>query len=115
LSESDLIAQILLAHSHGDTRLFRLNAGRAWQGQIVSQSSTRLILSPYYPIKLGPEGISDLVGWSRAALFTAIEAKVSPNKPTEAQQRFIDLVLRHGGRAGTAYSVEDAASILTAK
>jgi VRR-NUC domain len=112
MSEADLLSAILLAHSRGDSRLFRLNAGRAWQGKIIAQTEKRLVLSPYYSIKLGPEGISDLIGWSAGARFTAIEGKISPNRPTDAQQRFIELVLRHGGRAGIAHSVEEAEQIL---
>lgn len=112
MTEGELLAQIQLAHSRGDTRLLRINTGMAWQGRVVESTPERIILAHPRAIHLGHEGLSDLVGWSAGGLFTAIEAKIHPRKPTDAQRRFIELVLGAGGRAGVAYSVDDAARIL---
>lgn len=112
MSEADLLAAILLSHSRGAVRLFRVNAGVAWQGKVIEHSGARLILSNPRAIKLGPEGMSDLIGWGPGCRFAAVEAKMTGRYPTEAQRRFIDLVKTSGGLAGCAYSVDDAAEIL---
>jgi hypothetical protein len=112
VSEYDLYGPILMAHSHGDTRLFRINAGQAYQGRVLERTPQRLILAPWYPIKLAAEGVSDLIGWSSGGLFTAIEVKGIRTRVTAQQRDFIELVRRSGGRAGIARTVEEAGQIL---
>lgn len=97
----------------------------AYQGKVVYRDSERLILYPWRQVRLGLEGISDLIGWTRVnltdygapsaelAVFTAIECKVGSRRPTPAQAAFLELVARSGGRSGIARSVEDARAILT--
>jgi len=111
MSESELYGQILREYSHGPIRLFRINAGMAYQGRVIERTPQRLVLAPWYPIRLAAEGVSDLIGWSEGAIFTAIECKLK-GRATPAQLAFIDLVQRSGGRAGIARSVEDAVKIL---
>jgi hypothetical protein len=114
VSESDLRSEVLLALSHGSCRLFRTNAGLAWQGTVIQQSPTRLVLAYPRPIKLGAPGIADLTGWSGPdCRYTAIELKYGRTRTTDQQLAFIELVLRSGGRAGIARSVEDAERIIT--
>jgi hypothetical protein len=119
LSESKLIAQILLESSQSsDTRLFRLNAGQAWSGTIIERTARRLVLLDYHPVKLATEGFSDIAGWTTVdhrAIFTAIEAKFGRNRATHPQQSFIDAVVKAGGRAGVAYSVDEATAIIAGK
>jgi hypothetical protein len=123
VSEAQLLADILLAHSRGNVRLWRQNSGTAWQGRIVSQDHSRLVLSPYYAIKLAPEGTSDIGGLvseiitadmvgRSIAVYTGIEGKTKTGRVSPAQQAFLDMVLKMGGRAGIARSVEDARRIL---
>jgi hypothetical protein len=112
VTESDLYGTILTAHSHGDTRLFRINAGQAYQGRVLEHTPQRLILAPWYPIRLAAEGVSDLLGWSAGAIFTAIEVKGPRTRVTPQQRDFIDLVRRSGGRAGIARSIEEAGQII---
>jgi hypothetical protein len=115
MSERDIQNEIQKELSRGPTRLLRINAGQAWQGRVVEQTPERLILSPWYPIKLAAEGVSDLLGWTTEearAIFTAIEVKGPKTRTTPEQEAFIDLVLRAGGRAGIARSVEDARLII---
>ena|SRR5277367_1947146 len=114
MSETALYGEILAAHSHGDTRLFRINAGMAYQGKVVERTPHRLILAPWYPIRLANEGVSDILGWSSGAIFTAIEAKSRTGRITPAQEAFILTVRMAGGRAGIARSVEDATKIINA-
>lgn len=118
MSETKLYADILTAHSHGRTRLMRINAGMAYQGRVLERTPGRLILSPWYPIRLAAEGVSDLLGWTQEefeghdiAVFTAIEGKIK-GRLTEEQASFLTLVERMGGRAGVARSVEDAGKII---
>jgi hypothetical protein len=124
VTERDIQNDIQRELSRGETRLLRVNAGAAFQGRIVEQTPERLILSPWYPIKLGTTGISDLIGWTSipdasgahtyVAVFTAIECKFK-GKPTAEQAAFIDTVRRAGGRAGIARSVEEARLIISGK
>lgn len=111
MTESELITQILLAHSHGPTRLFRFNVGVAWQGRVIEHTAVRLVLEHPRAVRLGAEGQSDLIGW-HAGRFLSVETKVAPRRPTAAQLRFLDLVCRSGGLGGVAYSVEDVERII---
>jgi hypothetical protein len=128
VTERDIQNEIQRELSRGDVRLFRFNAGAAYQGRIVEQTPDRLILSPWYPIKLGATGISDLIGWTSVttgfrelvtgavepilvAQFVACEVK-DRGRPTPEQLAFIDTVRRAGGRAGVARSVEEARKII---
>jgi hypothetical protein len=119
VTERDIQNDILRECSRGGVRLLRVNAGLAYQGRILEQTPARLVLSPWYPIKLAAEGVSDLIGWStvneqsvaRIAIFTAIEVK-DRGKPSDVQLAFIDTVRRAGGRAGVARSVEEAKLII---
>jgi|SRR6267142_1874293 len=115
MSESDLYNEILGAHSKGPTRLMRINAGMAYQGRVIERTPHRLVLAPWYPIRLAVEGVSDLLGWTMvdaAAIFTAIECKIGRRRPTDEQAAFLDLVRRSGGRAGIARSAEEAGRII---
>lgn len=125
MSEADLLAHIQLALSRDDVHLFRTNAGMAWQGAIVEHTPQRLVLLNPHPVKLGPEGFSDLGGWysclitpdmvgTHVAIATYIEGKFGRRRATPAQLAFIETVKRAGGRAGVAYSVAEARSIIYA-
>ena len=123
MSESDLYSAIIGAYSNGATRVFRQNAGMAYQGRVLERTPHRLILSPWYPIRLGIAGMSDLGGLtsvlvtesmigSMVGIDLAIECKAGRARPTEEQSAFIAMVRRLGGRAGVARSVEDAGIII---
>lgn len=112
MAERDLYPAILLELTRDPSvRLFRANSGIAWQGEVISQTVDRLILSRPRAVRLGPEGMSDLIGWSKGR-FVAIECKNGRNKLTEPQAAFIRAVQNSGGLAGVAYSVEDARRIV---
>jgi VRR-NUC domain len=123
MSERDIQNEIQKQLSRNETRLFRINCGQSYQGSIVEQTPDRLILSPWYPIKLGATGISDLIGWTSVdqviefardiAVFCAVEVKGPRTRITPEQIAFIDTVRRAGGRAGIARSVEDARLIIS--
>jgi hypothetical protein len=114
MTHSELIAALMLEFSRGDGRLMRANVGRGWTGRIISQDRTRIVLSPYRPFHGHDEGVLDLIGW-KGPTFVAIDAKTGSDRVRPAQQRFIDLVVSAGGRAGIARSVEDARLIITGR
>ena len=111
MSERDIQAQILLALSHGPTRLLRINAGVAWQGTVIERTPQRLVLARPYAIRLAAPGVSDLIGWTQGR-FVALEVKGPRGRVTDEQAAFIDLVRRSGGLAGVARSVGEAKAIL---
>lgn len=115
MSESLLYSAIPLAFSHGDTRIFRVNAGMAWAGRVVKRTPQILTLANYHAVRLGPEGMSDLIGWGPGGRFLAIECKYGRGRATEAQAAFLELVRASGGMSGIARSVEDAGLIITGK
>ena len=110
--ERDIQAQILLALSHGPTRLLRVNAGVAWQGTVIERTPQRLVLARPYAIRLAAPGVSDLIGWTEGGRFAAIEVKGPRGRVTDEQAAFLELVRRSGGLAGVARSVEDARAII---
>ena len=111
-SERDIQNQILIALSHGPTRLLRINAGVAWQGTVIEHTQHRLVLARPYAIRLAAPGVSDLIGWTEGGRFAAIEVKGPRGRVTDEQGAFIELVRRSGGLAGVARSVDDARAIL---
>ena len=111
MTESEILSRILLELSRGDTRLFRINAGVAWQGTVIERTPQRLVLARPYAIKLAAPGVSDLIGWTQGR-FVAIEVKGGRRQPTDEQAAFLELVRRSGGLAGVARSVDDARAII---
>lgn len=112
MKESDLIKSIQLCLTPRSIRLFRNNSGQ------LTTSSGHVVR-----YGVGSPGGSDLIGWTpykitiddvgkTIAVFTAVEVKTGKLKPTKEQLNFIDQVRKSGGRAGVAYSVEDAIEII---
>jgi hypothetical protein len=58
-------------------------------------------------LKFSRPGISDILGYLKDGRILAVEGKVGDNKPTEAQQEFIDRVRAAGGVGIIAYSIDD--------
>ena len=57
-------------------------------------------------------GSSDIIGIMPDGRFLAIEVKKPGKNPTAEQTRFIETILKQGGVAGVARSVEDLENIL---
>ena len=113
ITANDLTAQVMLELSRDDCRLWRVNAGVSWQGRVVERTASRLVLSPYYAVKLAPIGFPDLAGFSAPCVFTGIEVKFGRDRVRPEQQSFIDMILEAGGRAGIARNLDDAKRIVT--
>lgn len=123
MRESSVLQRILLAVSHGATRLFRMNVGQAWIGESARQPNGDVLVRDARPFKAGVAGMSDLCGWTvievtpgmvgrRVAVYTAIEAKAPGGRARPEQVTFIDQVRAAGGIAGIARSGEDAERLI---
>lgn len=123
MTESALYPQIMQAFSRGPTRVFRQNAGTAWQGKIIEQSPSRLVLAYPRAIRLGTPGMSDLGGITSVLITpemigqligvdVQIECKFGTGRATAEQNAYIQTILALGGRAGIARSVEEAGRII---
>lgn len=117
-SREDIVsAEIDLALSHGDVRLWRNNVGvlvdRTGRPVAYGLGSKGGEVLPGTSDKIGLRSVvvtPEMVG-RRLAVFTAIEEK-DLAKPTPAQLRFIANIQRMGGLAGVAHSVAEAEAIL---
>ena len=58
-------------------------------------------------IRMGEPGWPDIIGMDRKGRFFAIEAKVLPNRTTEAQDAILKAIAESGGLAIVAYELED--------
>ncbi len=67
------------------------------------------------PVRFGIPGMSDVLGILPGGKFLAIECKVGKNKPTKAQQAFLELVKGYGGVAFVAYSLDDVIEAIGAR
>lgn len=123
MSESPLYGEIMRALSNGNTRIFRQNAGIAWQGKVIEQSATRLILAYPRALRLGVAGMSDLGGLTSVIITpemigqcvgidVQIECKFGRARATPEQAAYISIMQSLGARAGIARSVADAQAII---
>ena len=124
MPESPIQSKIMLDQgSRPDVRLFRNNIGNGFFGKLAHLAG-KLILTNLRRVKFGLYiGSGDLIGWKsiiitpemigqRIAVFTSIEVKDKYKKPTPEQNNWREAVIKFGGIAGTAWSVEDAQKIV---
>ena len=113
----------LLTASKLGARLFRINVGLAWVGEIVEKSPLRLILKNPRPFKAGVSGMSDTAGFvtqtitpdmvgQKIARFVAVEDKQGTGRPSDEQKNYIRMVRAAGGYAGISRSEDDTAAII---
>ncbi len=86
--------------------VFRVNAGKFWQGKLCGNVLTNL-----RAVQGFPEGFSDLLFIDRQGV-AFIEVKTPRGQKRQAQVKFINLMRSYGHRAGFARSVEDAMNII---
>ena len=132
-AETSVQAEILRALGTGPTRLFRNNTGQGWVGpsrriertdQVMVYAGD-VIIRNARPLHAGLcTGSSDLIGWHSVTitpemvgrtmgLFLGVVVKrPGGHGATEERQRFISAIVRAGGLAGVARSVDDAREIL---
>ena len=99
--EGNIARLIILAASLKGHRLFINARGMAWRkdGSPVRYG-------------FGPNGASDLIGWTHDGRFAALEVKTDKGAIRKGQPEFIQAVLNAGGRAGVVRSVTEAMAIL---
>ncbi len=124
-SETDIQRRIQIALSWGDSRMFRNNVGEAWLGRDFTVRDGRLINGKASRVVYGLcNGSSDLIGIHKVTItpamlgreigaFVAIEVKRPGKKPSDEQDRFMDMVMDLGGIAGVARSEDEAKQIVT--
>ncbi len=123
----------LLAVSKAGAVLFRQNVGQGVVGRVEwIRTAKRVAVGPGDVVVRGArvfhaglvKGSSDLIGWTpvtitqdmvgqTVAVFTGVETKVAGGNERADQENFIKQVRAAGGRAGFAYSAEEAVAIVT--
>lgn len=126
MSETDIRKAIQIAHSNGETRLFRNNVGEGWTGPSYPLVRGIAIPNPRRVIFGLAPGSADLIGWHtieitpdmvgcRVAVFTSIEVKTKMTvKLQPGQREWCEAVGTAGGLAGFATSPADAGRIIHA-
>lgn len=110
--EHPIQRRIMLALNRGPVRLFRVNAGTAWQGDktFTTLNGERvLIIRNYRKIQLADAGIPDLVGWRTIPIeqaqamglrivgqFVGMECKAPGKRPSATQRAVLDGMNRAG-------------------
>ena len=99
-TETQLVKAILqlLQHHPKVALAWRTNTGAAKFGERF--------------VRFGYPGVSDIIGMLKSGKLLAIEVKRPRQKPTEAQQRFLEAIGRHGGIAFVATSLEAVLKLL---
>jgi len=106
-------------------RLFRLNVGLAWTGDVIKNPDGSITIRNPRPFKSGVPGMSDLIGWTpieitpemvgkTVAIYTAVETKTARGRASANQVNFIGAVNKSGGMAGIARTDADLDKILRA-
>lgn len=125
-SEANILADIRLALSRGDTRLFRNNIAKAWVGVLVAKTPTTVTLLHPRVLHAGlMPGSGDLIGWrtitvtpemvgQRIAVFSSIETKSEKGPMRKHQTAWANAVRTAGGISGVARSVDEARALLNA-
>lgn len=98
-SEANILNEVMIALSQAGCLIWRNNTG------VLKDKTGR-------PIRFGLcRGSSDLIGVAKDGRFLAVECKAATGRVSPEQTAFIAAVLRAGGRAGVARSVDDALKI----
>lgn len=109
--KENVIIKERLSNLQKNERLFRINAGMGWAGEIVKIDKTKkiIILRNPAPLHAAPQGWPDLAGFTsieitpdmvgqHIAIFTAEEIKINSKiKKNSYQDKFRNVVLKFGG------------------
>ena len=104
--EKKVINEILL-NLPENKRLFRINSGMGWVGQIIKKTDSMLLMKNPRPFYGAPTGWADLCGWEtieiteemigkKVAIFTFEEIKTS-GKLSSDQKKFKNIIKKMGG------------------
>ena len=106
-SKEKTLTNSVLRELGDDERLFRINAGAGWTGQVVSNQDGLLVMKNPRRFIGAPKGWPDLAGWKtvtvtkdmvgkKLAVFVGKEVKAT-GKLSKVQEKFRDLVKQMGG------------------
>jgi hypothetical protein len=115
MTEADLMRVCQLAATQNGARLLRNNVALAWVGKLASgyPKNGSVLLLNARPLHAGlAVGSGDLIGLNSQGRFLSIETKLPGRRATPEQTAWKEMVIRLGGSAGTAYSVEDAVALI---
>lgn len=115
--ERKVINQILISTDPENERLFRINAGMGWAGQIVRHTGQILILKNPAAFHGAPQGTPDICGFRsveitpemvgcRVAVFVGIEVKANEKNPDAKLRRSQKAARMVIERMGGIYRVE---------
>jgi hypothetical protein len=121
--EADFMRQCMRRATDLGARLFRMNIGLAWTGDVTKNRDGSITIRNPRPFKSGVPGMSDLIGWTpvqitagmvgkTVAIYSAVETKSAKGRPTPEQANFISAVQKAGGLAGIARTDSDLTIIL---
>lgn len=121
--EADFMRRCMKRATDLGARLFRVNVGVAWTGDVSKNRDGSITIRNPRPFKSGVPGMSDLIGWApvvvtpdmvgkTVAVYLAVETKSARGRASDEQKSFIAAVHNAGGRAGVARTDEDLSSIL---
>lgn len=105
--ERAIIDRILGELDPETDRLFRINAGMGWAGEIVNRTDEFLVLKNPRPLYAAPEGWPDLCGWKtveitpemvgkKLAVFRGVEVKTGRQTLRQKQKNFRDVMRMMG-------------------
>jgi len=111
--ETKIQRKIMLALSEAGCIVFRNEVAGAWMGKVIHKDSSQVTIKDARMMRFGlAVGSSDLIFIAPGGKFGAIEVKTPTGRATKEQLLFIDAVIKAGGIAGIARSVEDALSLI---
>lgn len=124
LSPGDQTRATIIRASELGGRLWRMNTGLAWVGEIIEHIPGKYItLKNPRPFKAGVEGMSDAGGFTPVLItqemvgktlpvYTVMENKSGAGRLSKMQEAFLEMVYRAGGRAGVIRSLQDVEAVL---
>src|SRR5689334_4693365 len=82
------------------------------RGHLVQRTQSGMVkvtnkYGKQHMMKFAQAGTSDITGCSKTGRFIAVECKISPNKPTELQELYLEEIRKRGGIAFVAYDLDD--------
>ena len=92
--------------------VLRLNSGQAYGGKRVWDKKYGYILTDIHPIALCVKGTPDLLFIGPDGTVAFIACKDDKGKPSDEQEKFINVIKSYGHKAGVARSPEDALRII---
>lgn len=113
MKESTIQSLIMLALSEAGCTVWRNETAGAWVGRVIHQSHGTVTIADARMIQAGLcVGGADIIGIEPGGRFLAVEVKSATGRARPEQIKFMDAVIKAGGIAGIARSVDDALELI---